>query len=48
MAKPRRVDGQMPRMRQTDLDMFWKEYESIEPTVEETNDEEDLNGNINS
>ncbi|CAB3992971.1 Hypothetical predicted protein [Paramuricea clavata] len=41
MAKPRRVDGQMPRMRQTDLDMFWKEYESIEPTVVETNDEED-------
>jgi hypothetical protein len=37
-----------PRMRQIDLDMFWREYESIEPTVEETNDEEDLNGNINS
>ncbi len=48
MAKPaRKADGQMQRIRQLDLDMFWKEYESIEPRVEETNDEEDDHSNGN-
>ena len=48
MAKPaRKGDGQMQRIRQLDLDMFWKEYESIEPRVEETNDEEDDHSNGN-
>ncbi|XP_028405819.1 LOW QUALITY PROTEIN: rho GTPase-activating protein 18-like [Dendronephthya gigantea] len=42
MAKPvKRGDGQAQRIRHLDLDMFWKEYESIEPRVEEPNDEED-------
>ena len=50
MAKPpRKVDGQLPRKRQLDLDMFWRECESIEPKPEDqSNDEEDelLNGNV--
>ena len=50
MAKPpRKVDGQLPRKRQLDLDMFWREYESIEPKPEDqSNDEEDelSNGNV--
>ena len=51
MSKPgRKPDGQMSRVRQLDLDMFWKEFESIEPTVEETHDEEDehINGKCNN
>lgn len=47
MSKPaRKPDGQISRVRQSELDMFWKEYESIEPRVEDTHDEEDehLNG----
>lgn len=51
MSKPgRKPDGQVSRVRQLDLDMFWKEYESIEPRVEETHDEEDeyINGKFNN
>ena len=41
MAKPVRKDGQLPKTRHFDLDLFWREYESIEPKAEEVNDEED-------
>lgn len=43
---PRKANGQMQRVRQLDLDMFWKEFESIAPNVEESNEEEDdtING----
>lgn len=49
MAKPvKRGDGQMARMRQpwVDLDMFWKEFESIEPRVEDDEEEDNVNGNL--
>ena len=44
----RKPDGQVSRVRNFDLEMFWREYESIEPRVEETHDEPDepLNGNM--
>ena len=51
MAKPpRKVDGHLPRKQKLDLDMFWREYESIEPRPEDqSNDEDDdhlTNGNL--
>ena len=44
----RKPDGQVSRVRNFDLEMFWREYESIEPRIEETHDEPDepLNGNM--
>lgn len=38
------MDGQMQRMRH--LDMFWQEYESIQPQVNDTveDDEDSVNG----
>ena len=42
MERPfRKCDGQPPRKKQMELDMFWKEFESIEPSVQETTEEED-------
>lgn len=50
MAKPvQNADGQPPRSRQLDLAMFWKEYDSIKPTAQNTIAEEEdefLNGNF--
>ena len=42
MAKPpRKVDGHFPRKQKLDLEMFWREYESIEPRPEEQSNDED-------
>lgn len=43
-----RFDGKPPRTRQMEFDMFWKEFEAIEPTIQDSTPEEEepVNGKI--
>lgn len=43
-----RFDGKPPRKGQMELEMFWKEFEAIGPTIQDSTSEEEepINGKL--